>query len=140
MELVGEDKLPRLGAKQPPSPSWDCLQVRGSCATSHNSQGCARVVVLRRAKRHQFKITIKWLLNASPSPPSFAQNLAGAHWKGNPVGCWMQQEPAMASAPPSREVLELSGARKHSTGCWVFFFLSLPAALPGLAFGLRPAL
>lgn len=130
-EFVGEEKLRCLGAKQPPSPSWDHLQGHGSCATSHHLQGHAKVVVVQQAKGHQLKNMIKQLLNTTPSSPSFAQNPAGVHWKGNPVGCWMQQVPAVASAPLSREVLELSGARKHSTGCWVFpsFFFS-PSCIP----------
>lgn len=59
-------------------------------------QGRARVVVVHWASGEKHRQAV---VKHIPPSPACAQIPAGSHWKGNPVGCWMQQVPAMASAP-----------------------------------------
>lgn len=79
-----------------------------------------------------------------PSPPASAQNPAGSHWKGNPVGCWMQQVPAMAGTPQAGKCWSSQEQENipQVVGVFILFFIlfSLPAAHTELVVGLLPAL
>lgn len=123
---------------------WGQTFMSGSKAapTAIVQQGRARVVVVHWAsgeKHHQ--AVVKYI----PLTPSLCPNSSWLPLERKPRWLLDAASASHGKRSPSREVLELSGARKHSTGCWGFilifyFFFSLPAAHPGLAVGLQPAL